>query len=63
MPELPKNPKEEGHRTKVQEYISRILENSDIRQEEEVKRIFKIKQFYDQAEKEAEIFEAVNVPS
>ena len=62
VPEFPKNIKEEGHKNKVQAYLTFILSNKEMREEEEVKRIFKLKQFYDVAQKEEKLFEAVHVP-
>ena len=60
--ELPNDLKADGHRDKVQEYIGKLLATKGLREEEEVKRIFKLKQFYEQAEKEEKLYEAINVP-
>ncbi len=60
--ELPKDVTEDGHREKVQNYISSILADKELRNEEEVRRIFKLKQFYEQVEKDEKMYEAVNVP-
>ena len=62
VPEFPKNIKEEGHKDKVQAYLTFILSNKEMRMEEEVKRIFKLKQFYELAQKEEKLYEAVHIP-
>ena len=59
VPEFPKDVKADGHKEKMSNYLNAILANKDMREEPEVKRIFKLKQFYEQAEKEAEQFEVV----
>lgn len=62
LPALPKNPKEDDHRARVQEYIGLVLASKELRMEDEVKRVFRLKQFYEQAENDDKMFEAVNVP-
>ncbi len=60
--ELPKDPKADGVREKIQDYVMKILAAKELREEEEVKRIFKLGQFYEQVQKEEKMYEAINVP-
>jgi len=60
--DFPKDQKLQGNSDKIQKYVTDILAKKELRSDEEVKRIFKLKTFYEQAEKDSQIYEAVNIP-
>ncbi len=59
MPTFPKNYKEDSHKESMQDYLCALLANNSIREDAEVRRIFKLKHFYEEAEKDAASYEMV----
>lgn len=46
----------------MQEYISNILENKELKKDEEVRKTFKLHTFFDQLEKDKKLYEVIAIP-
>jgi hypothetical protein len=63
LPELPVQPKQADHKEKLQQYVTKLLEDKTLRNDEDVKKAFRLNLFYDLAKKEEGEYEGYIVPN
>jgi len=60
--DIPKDTKSEEHMKTIQDYLNKILNIENLKDDTEIRRAFKLDYFFEGIKKQEEEFEAVQVP-
>ncbi len=59
---MPKEVMEDKHREKMEAYLTAVLNNKDMRERSEVKQLFRLQQFLEEAQAQEDTFAVIQIP-
>ena len=59
---MPKDVMEDQHKEKIEAYITAILNHKEMRNVPDLKQLFKLQHFFEEAEAQDKIFDPIQIP-